>query len=381
MRLRVKTLTRRTFGLDVHPSASIDELKARLTQETGIPLAGQKLVYKGEVLQDGCVQDCGIVEDDFLVVVVVRPPASAGALSSDSVRAEGAVHARTQQPDMSAIGSGLSRPGPQHAADLCNVESVPVQLSELIHALSSFSPGPNAGLQLPPQLNPLLSNSSRSPRPEEEDDVGLQEDEEEHMDADDGEEDEEDEEDDGEDEDEEREHDEDDVDEYHWENPEALQQLIDMGFPENRARKALQINRGDAQLGMDWLLEHEGDADIDEPLSDEDLRMLARQARHEQGETLDQAAVQRLIEMGFSEDDIFVALDHCENDFEAATAWLLGDRGDGGLEDDPEMFGGGAGISLLDSLMNEPHLQQALSNPRIVTALQGILGERNPRGE
>jgi hypothetical protein len=32
MRIRVKTLTRRTFGLDVHPSASIDELKAILTQ-------------------------------------------------------------------------------------------------------------------------------------------------------------------------------------------------------------------------------------------------------------------------------------------------------------------------------------------------------------
>ena len=56
MRLRVKTLTRRVFALDVHPSEAIDELKTRLTQETGIPLAGQKLVYKGEVLDGGCVQ-------------------------------------------------------------------------------------------------------------------------------------------------------------------------------------------------------------------------------------------------------------------------------------------------------------------------------------
>ena len=56
MHLRVKTLTRRVFGLDVHPTASIDELKAQLAQETGIPLAGQRLVYKGEVLQSGCVQ-------------------------------------------------------------------------------------------------------------------------------------------------------------------------------------------------------------------------------------------------------------------------------------------------------------------------------------
>ena len=63
-----------------------------------------------------------------------------------------------------------------------------------------------------------------------------------------------------------------------WDHGESLQQLIDMGFPENRARKALQITRGHAQLGMEWLLEHEGDADIDESLSTADLRRLARQA-------------------------------------------------------------------------------------------------------
>ena len=28
-----------------------------------------------------------------------------------------------------------------------------------------------------------------------------------------------------------------------WDHAESLQQLIDMGFPENRARKALQITR------------------------------------------------------------------------------------------------------------------------------------------
>lgn len=162
MRIRVKTLMRRTFGLDVHPSASIDEVKAILTQattplpcpqassphdptllgvlsrptilgqilpaslapgtpgpqphflpfgklqpwvsleahvwqndccslsraldpdslsvrdqETGIPLAGQRLVYKGEVLGSGSVSECGVNDDDFLVVVVVDyPPAS-----------------------------------------------------------------------------------------------------------------------------------------------------------------------------------------------------------------------------------------------------------------------------------------------------------------
>jgi uncharacterized UBP type Zn finger protein len=34
-----------------------------------------------------------------------------------------------------------------------------------------------------------------------------------------------------------------------------------------RSRKALQLNRNNAQLAMEWLLEHEDDADADTPLT------------------------------------------------------------------------------------------------------------------
>ncbi len=33
------------------------------------------------------------------------------------------------------------------------------------------------------------------------------------------------------------------------------------------SRKALQLNRNNAQLAMEWLLEHEDDADADTPLT------------------------------------------------------------------------------------------------------------------
>jgi hypothetical protein len=47
----------------------------------------------------------------------------------------------------------------------------------------------------------------------------------------------------------------------------------------------------------------------------------------------------QLVRRGFSEEDILEALDHCEHNFEAAAAWLLGDRGHVGMDDDGEGAG------------------------------------------
>ncbi|KJE92039.1 hypothetical protein CAOG_03071 [Capsaspora owczarzaki ATCC 30864] len=52
----------------------------------------------------------------------------------------------------------------------------------------------------------------------------------------------------------------------------ALESLIDMGFPRNRAEKALAVtgNQG-AQAAMDWIFAHMDDPDIDEPHSSSSL--------------------------------------------------------------------------------------------------------------
>eukprot|EP00128_Syssomonas_multiformis_P016344 Colp12_sorted_trinity150504_noHs@27280 len=50
---------------------------------------------------------------------------------------------------------------------------------------------------------------------------------------------------------------------------EDVKALMDMGFPENRSKKALAITKGGVQEAMDWIFAHMDDADIDEPLAEQ----------------------------------------------------------------------------------------------------------------
>jgi len=75
---------------------------------------------------------------------------------------------------------------------------------------------------------------------DEEDDQEEEEEEEEEED--------EEEEEEGEEEGDEADDDDEMLDAMQYDNAESMRHLIDMGFPENRARKALQINRGHVQL-------------------------------------------------------------------------------------------------------------------------------------
>jgi len=138
-------------------------------------------------------------------------------------------------------------------------------------------------------------------------------------------------------------------------DPELLRQLQDMGFPEERSRKALILNRMNVQLAMEWMLEHEADANIDEPLSEQQLAHLSRTANV----TPDANLVQRLKDMGFSEEDALAAIQSVGNDQEAACGWLLGER-------EPSI----ETQNMVSLILNNPVIRNAFANPRIFSVIR-----------
>jgi uncharacterized UBP type Zn finger protein len=89
------------------------------------------------------------------------------------------------------------------------------------------------------------------------------------------------------------------------------------------------------QLAMEWLIEHGDDADIDEPIAEEELEeikqyliciLFSNYVREDAEFVANPEAVEKLKDMGFAEDQITTALRVCNNNSEAAAAWLLGDR-------------------------------------------------------
>ncbi|ORX60315.1 ubiquitin carboxyl-terminal hydrolase 14 [Hesseltinella vesiculosa] len=104
----------------------------------------------------------------------------------------------------------------------------------------------------------------------------------------------------------------------------ALEQLMAMGFGENRCKRALlKTGNNGAEVAMNWLFEHMEDPDIDDPVTSG--KPAPTEANAEQ--------VASLMEMGFSAAQVKKALRETDNNTERALDWLFShpdDQGDEG---------------------------------------------------
>lgn len=182
-------------------------------------------------------------------------------------------------------------------------------------------------------------------------------------------------------------------------DPSAMAQLLDMGFPEARARKALLLHRNHPRAAMEWLLEVGDAPEADSELTDEQIRqlvnmsalgvggghLLLRRRRETVGEPEepDEAIVQQLVEMGFPREDVMAALAATHNDHDAACAWLLGERG-GGTGEEHHPHGTQAPVSgapgdpesmhmLLGDILSHPAIQQGMQSERVLQAFQAMI--------
>ncbi|KAI9303229.1 hypothetical protein BJ944DRAFT_204701 [Cunninghamella echinulata] len=101
----------------------------------------------------------------------------------------------------------------------------------------------------------------------------------------------------------------------------ALEQLMSMGFGENRCKRALlKTGNNGAEIAMNWLFEHMEDPDIDAPL--ESTQGMKPEPTLEQ--------ISTLCEMGFSPAQAKKALGETSNDTERALDWLFSHPDDQG---------------------------------------------------